>query len=458
MTINPRHFLILFIFTALHGTAIAQAAPGLEAEIASYLQADVDTGRFLGTLLVARGDEILFERGYGMADVELGVPNTPQTRHKVGSLTKQFTAALILKQQEEGRLSVEDTLATYLPDFPRGEVITVHQLLNHTAGVFNYTSGSGLPQLARQELTLDELIATFADRPLVFGPGTNFNYSNSGYILLTKIIEITSGMSYGDYMKTLLEPLNVASLEPYSLRELTPDRASGFALAQGRLENALFIEPSIPAGAGNMIATANDLYRWNRALMTGALLSEASRDAMFSGGVAVDPMNPSLSYTYGWFVEERFGRAVIVHGGGIFGFSAMNSFYPEDDLIVIVLANIEVAPSGQIAQDLAAIILGEAYELPALRTAIELGSEVLERYVSVYELMPDVTITVSLDKVRLYVQLTGQPQLELVPESEAEFFLQEVDAQVHFGVDETGNATGLVLYQGGQAIPTSRLE
>jgi CubicO group peptidase (beta-lactamase class C family) len=457
VTINPRHILSLLLATLL-GVAFAQAEPGLEEEMDSYLQAHVATGRFMGTVLVARGDEVLFERAYGMADLELGAPNTPRTRYKVGSLTKQFTAALILKVQEEGRLSVEDTLATYLPDFPRGEEITVHQLLNHTAGVFNYTNSPDLPQLARQELTLDELIATFADRPLDFEPGTNFNYSNSGYILLTKIIEVASGMSYGDYLRTLLEPLDVASLEPYSLREITPERASGYALAEGGLENALFIDPSIPAGAGNMIATAHDLYRWNRALMTGELLSEASREAMFSGGVAVDPMNPSLSYTYGWFAEERFGRPAIGHGGGIFGFSAMNSFYPEDDLIVIVLGNIEVAPSDRIAQDLAAIVLGEAYELPALRTAIELGPEVLERYVGVYELMPDVTLTISLDEGRLYGQLTGQPRFELVPESEAEFFLQEVDAQVHFEVDEAGNATGLVLYQGGQAIPASRLE
>jgi CubicO group peptidase (beta-lactamase class C family) len=318
---------LLLLSTFLCNT-FAQTEPAtLSAEMDNYLKAQSEVNGFMGSVLVAKGDEILFEGGYGMASLELNVANTPQSVFRIGSITKAFTAALILKLQEEGKLNVSDALSKYLPDYPRATDITLQHLLNHTSGVYDYTNGD-LPTLARQQLNLDELIDTFKDEPLTFEPGTKWSYSNSGYVLLTKVIELASGMSYGEYLEqALLEPLGLNSTGVEDARAITPNRATGYEQTPDGLLNAQFIDPSIPSGAGALVSTTHDLYLWDRALMKGKFLSEDSRQAMFAKTVSTEQPGMTTYYGDGWMMGERFGKEVIDHGGGIFRFSAINHLH-----------------------------------------------------------------------------------------------------------------------------------
>ena len=184
----------------------------LTDEIEIYLQKLLKNNLFMGSVLVARGEEVLLSKGYGMANLEHGIPNTSHTLFRIASVTKQFTATAILKLQEENLLDVNNSLATYLPDYPQGKHITIHQLLNHTAGIPSFTNFENFKSKKRMAIELDELIAWFSDLPLDFTPGDRFSYSNSGYVVLTKIIEIVSNLAYADYLHSnIFEPLRMTN-------------------------------------------------------------------------------------------------------------------------------------------------------------------------------------------------------------------------------------------------------
>lgn len=203
-------------------------------EMTAYLEAYSETGFFIGSVLIAYAGEVLLRQGYGMANLEHSVANSSQTKFRLGSVTKQFTAAAILQLQEQGLLKVNNPISTYLPNYPEGNQITVHQLLTHTAGIPNYTSFPDYVHQQRTAMTLDETIAWFSDKPLEFTPDDRYSYSNSGYTLLTKLIEVVSGQSYADYLQHhIFEPLGMIDSEYDKAEPILPHRASGYALTRG---------------------------------------------------------------------------------------------------------------------------------------------------------------------------------------------------------------------------------
>ncbi len=433
--------------------------------MATYLQAYLETGYFMGTVLVACAGEVLLSQGYGMANLEHSVPNIPQTKFRLGSITKQFTATAILQLQEQGLLNVHDSISTYLPDYPNGNKITIHHLLNHTGGIPSYTSFPDFIENKRIKKSLDELIAWFSHRPLEFTPGDRFEYSNSGYVVLTKIIETTSGKSYADYLQHhLFEPVGMTD-SGYDLHEqVLSDRASGYIYSGEEYQNAEFIDMSLPSGAGALYSTVEDLYKWDSALYTNAVLSESSKKLMFAPTVLVDPPTDTADpptqtthYGYGWLLDTHYERDRLFHGGGIDGFTTSISRYLDEQITIIVLSNILPAPSDHIASDLAAILFGKPYEMPKKRQAIELDPAVYEAYVGKYQLSPEVMMTVTTENQRIFTQITGQEPVEIFPESSTEFFLKVVDAQIKFVVNETGRVSHLILYQNGREILATRV-
>ncbi|MEM7554185.1 MAG: serine hydrolase domain-containing protein, partial [Cyanobacteria bacterium P01_A01_bin.84] len=208
-------------------------------EIDTYLQAYLETSRFMGSVLVANWNEVIFSQGYGMANLEHHIPNTPQTKFRLGSITKQFTATAIMQLQEAGLLDVNKSITTYLPDYPNGNKINLHHLLNHTSGIPSYTGFSDYLEKMRLKVTTDELIALFRDKPLEFEPGERLEYSNSGYVVLTKIIETISGQSYPEYLQShIFEPLGMND-SGYDQHELVlPNRASGYVFSGEEYLNA----------------------------------------------------------------------------------------------------------------------------------------------------------------------------------------------------------------------------
>ncbi len=428
----------------------------IESEMHAYLQAHVETGRFMGSVLVARDDEVIHSAGYGMADLAFDVPNVPQTKFRLGSLTKQFTAAAILQLQDEGQLDVNEPLSTYLPDYPGGDQITVENLLSHTSGIPNYTNFSDYEQTMHLPTTLDELIARFAEMPLEFEPGSQFSYSNSNYVLLSAIIEELSGQSYAEYVEQeLFAPLVLENTAYERTAAVIENMAEGYMMGEEELLHARYIDLTVPSGAGALYSTTLDLYEWWQLLRDGTVLSEEAR-AQFFRPVIESPTGGG--YAYGWQTNTLFARPVIGHSGGINGFQSYMQFFPEEGAVVVVLTNVEGAPAGSIANDLSAILFGEEYEMPVMRTEIDVDPAILERYVGRYELEPGAEAIVTLEDGQLFVQIPGQPPVAIYSESETEFFLRIVDAQVRFLVDEDGEVTGFELAQGGMTLEVPRIE
>lgn len=425
--------------------AAGAAAQDLTPKFDEYLSALVKQGRFTGSALVARAGKVIFSKGYGLANAELDVPNAPQTIFRLGSITKQFTAAAILLLQERGKLSVQDPICKYVDNCPGawGEV-TIHHLLSHTGGVPNFTSFPDYQPKMMMPVTTQDMIARFKDKPLDFKPGEKWSYSNSGYFLLGYLIEKAAGESYESFVqKNIFEPLKLTSTGYDHFGTILKKRATGYSLSKGKMVNSVYLDMTQPYSAGSLYSTVEDLFLWKEALYSGKLLSAKSLEAM---------MTPVKNdYAYGLGVQTKSGRKMISHGGGINGFSTFIARFADEKVTVVVLRNADYGSPGPgpISQALAAIVFGEKYEIPGAAVAVKVDPKIYDAYVGRYELTPSFILTISREGDRLLAQATGQPQFELFAESETKFFLKVIDAKVTFVKDDTGKITHLILHQGG---------
>jgi CubicO group peptidase (beta-lactamase class C family) len=353
--------------------------------------------------------------------------------------------------QERGKLSVNDPVCKHLSDCPQAwQPITIKNLLTHTAGIPNYTEFPDFVKTAAAETTAAELTGRFRDKPLQFALGEKFAYSNSGYYLLGTIIERASGKPYADFLQeNIFAPLGMKQTGYDDPVRIIRNRAAGYARTKDGLVNAAPISMSTAYAAGALYSTVEDLLLWDQALYTEKLVSRKSLDEAFT------PFKSN--YGYGWSIGKRFDRQVIAHGGGIFGFSTHIARYPADRVTVIVLSNVEGAPSGEIANSLAAIVFGAPYEIPAERKEIQVAAKTLEKYVGQYQLTPQLVLNVTLEEGKLLAQISTQPKLELFAESETVFFFKTVNAQVTFVLNPQGEVTGIVFRQGGSDIPAKKI-
>ena len=433
-------------------TAVAlPSSSEITRKVDDYMAAAIRVNRFSGAVLLARDGQPIESRGYGMANIELSVPNSPETVFRLGSVTKQFTGMAIVLLQERGKLSVNDPICKYLSDCPQAwQPITIKNLLTHTAGIPNYTEFPDFTKTAAVETTAAELTNRFRDKPLQFALGEKYAYSNSGYFLLGTIIERASGKPYADFLQeNIFAPLGMKQTGYDNPVRIIKNRASGYARTSDGFINAAPISMSTAYAAGALYSTVGDLLLWDQALYTEKLVSRKSLDEAFT------PFKSN--YGYGWSIGKRFDRQVIAHGGGIFGFSSYIARYPADRVTVIVLSNVEGAPSGEIANSLAAIVFGAPYELPRERKEIQVAVKTLEKYVGKYQLTPQLVLSVTLESGKLMAQVSTQPKLELFAESETVFFFKTVNAQVTFVVSAQGEVTGLVFRQGGSEIPAQKI-
>ncbi len=306
----------------------------------AYLAAEAATNAFRGSILIGIDGKIAFEKGYGLADEEWGVRNTPATKFRIASMTKQFTAACILLLQERGRLSVHDPISKYLSDLPSAwQPITIHQLLTHTSGLPNYTSSPKIKELNRTGAVPKDMVALVMDEPLEFKPGSKFTYTNTGYILLGMIIEKVSGESYDAFLATnIFGPLRMVNSGYDKASDILNNRASGYQMKDGHLVNADFIDMSIPFSAGGIYSTVEDMYRWNEALANGKLLSAESLRQMFDE--YPETAAYASHYGYGVVITQRFGRTLYYHGGGVNGFASVIQRYSKEHTCIVVLSNV----------------------------------------------------------------------------------------------------------------------
>ncbi|HJQ25050.1 MAG TPA: serine hydrolase [Blastocatellia bacterium] len=434
------------------------AAQQVVTKVDEYMNAAVQVKHFSGSVLVARDGQPVVSKGYGMANYELNVANTPQTAFRLGSITKQFTAMAIMMLQERGKLSVSDPICKHLENCPAAwQPITIRHLLTHTSGIPNYTSFPGFfEKNATQPYTAASLVDLFRDKPLDFQPGEKFNYSNSGYHLLGLIIEKVSGAGYATFLRdNIFAPLGLKSTGYDDTRALVANRASGYQWAGKAFVNAPYLNMTIPYSAGALYSTTEDLLTWDKALYTEKLVSRKSLDEMFT---PFREAAPGTGYAYGWSIGKKFERQVIEHSGGINGFSTDIVRFPAERVTVIVLSNNQGFEASKAANDLAAIVFGAPYRVPAERQAIAVAPATLEKYVGQYQIAPSFIITITSEDGRLMAQPTGQAKVELFAESETEFFLKVVDAQVTFVKDAQGQVVRLILHQGGRDTPAPKIK
>jgi CubicO group peptidase (beta-lactamase class C family) len=326
--------------------------------------------RFTGSVLIARNGRILVSRGYGMANLEDQIANSPQTKFRIASITKQFTAMGILMLQERGKLNVQDEFCRYIVKCPEAwQHITIHQLLTHSSGIPDYHRE--IPELRQPApfIPKDQVIEIISRKPLHFIPGEHFRYSNSGYYLLGHIIEKVSGESYGSFLRAnIFSPLGMKDTGLDDLTLVLRHRAIGYVRRWDRFLNALFKQtPPAYADAG-LYSTVEDLLRWDQALYTERLISEKSLAAMLSPLIRMSITAPwgtfNGNYGYGWIITDQFNHRAQVHGGIADGFTTFIMRFPEDKATIVFLGNLDFAPMDAMARSLTAITFGEKYQMP----------------------------------------------------------------------------------------------
>lgn len=331
----------------------AQIASIPASEIDTYLNTLVRLGSFSGSVLIARNGAVLLSKGYGFADREQKILNTPQTKFRLGSITKQFTAMAIIILEAQDKLDVQNPICNYLSECPEAwGAITIHHLLTHTSGIPNFTDFPEYKSTMATPSPPEQTINRFKDKPLDFRPGERWSYSNSGYILLGHIIERVSSQSYEEFLQEhIFTPLDMMNTG-YDHNQ--DDLATGY---KSIFNKADFVDMSIPYAAGSLYSTVEDLYRWDQALYTKQLLQQDYVDQVFAAHVAI-PNLDGMAYGYGWMVGLEDGRQIITHGGGIEGFVTSIARYPQDKTVIIILSNQEYTSMGIIQPELAKKVFG----------------------------------------------------------------------------------------------------
>ncbi|WP_452227786.1 serine hydrolase [Lacinutrix sp. MEBiC02404] len=341
-----------------------------EAQITKLINTYTAYKSFNGSVLIAEKGKIIYKKGFGFANMEWDIPNTSATKHRLGSISKQFTGMLILQLAEAGKIDLQAPITKYLPDYPKatGDIITTHHLLTHTSGIPNYTSFPDFfKNKSRDPYTPTAFVKEFSEMDLDFTPGEQFSYSNSGYFLLGVLIEKISGKSYEQMLQEkIFTPLQMKGSGFDHHATILKHRATGYEKQGGDFVNASYLDMSIPYAAGSLYATAEDLYLWDQALYTNQLLSKASMDLFFGEHIKAG----NGHYGYGWFIgSESIGNTeesveAISHGGGINGFNTLITRVPSDKSLIVLLNNTGGAPLSEMARAIRGILYDKTYDFP----------------------------------------------------------------------------------------------
>ena len=404
-------------------------------------------------VLIARGDQVLLRTARGRAQIELGEPLSADHVFRIASITKIFAAATVLKLVEAGKISLDDSLSKYLPDFPHASAITIRQLLNHTAGISDVAKKPD-PGFGLSDHDTAAIIARIGQSPLDFTPGTRWAYSNSGFVLLGAVIEKVTGEPwYETLRKLLLEPLGLKHTGYGDHSALIPGRASGYTTDNPghMVTNVRSFGATEPRGAGDLVSTVDDLRRWIRALAGGRVIDRALFQQMITPAPSLPGTPTGWRYGLGMILSHVRGAATIGHTGQTGGFASCVTYIPAAGITVVVLANDDNFDARGAGRRLAAIALGEPYRDPV---AIPLTEEQARALAGRYRLDSTTIETLSVRDGKLYaqrgnhnvlpLQMTADNELHLVPD-ELSYWVP-----VH---DAAGRVTRLDYYEGGDGPP-----
>ncbi|HEV2801863.1 MAG TPA: serine hydrolase [Pyrinomonadaceae bacterium] len=381
---RPRIMWLFVVLAALalQPAAFAQGGADKAARIDEYLTRAHKNGQFNGAALVAENGKVIYKKGLGWANMEWNIPNETDTKFRLGSITKQFTAALMLQLVEQGKVKLDGKLSEYLPEYRKdvGDKVTVHHLLTHTSGIPSYTSQPKfLDEVSRDPYTVVDFVKKYTSGDLEFEPGTKFRYNNSGYFLLGAIIEKIHGKPYEQVIKEqIFEPLGMKNSGYDHHNTILPKRASGYQKTATGYTNAPYLDMSIPYAAGSLYSTVEDLYLWDQALYADKIVSAKNKELMFK---------PFLDgYAYGWGVRKvTFDKTKetvnsVSHSGGINGFNTLLVRYPEQKHLIVLLDNTSQGGSlNGISRDLTNILYNQPFEMPKQSIAEVLMKTITER-------------------------------------------------------------------------------
>ncbi len=382
------HFIVrpalVAVLTLLFLSSLG-AAEDKAGKIDGLMKLYSDYGQFNGTVLVAENGKVVYKKAFGLAEMEWNIPNKPDTKFRLGSITKQFTSMLVLQLVEEGKLSLEGKLSEYLPYYREdtGKRVTIHHLLTHTSGIPSYTN---LPnfrsEVSRNPYPVEEFVKKFCSGDLEFEPGAKFSYNNSGYFLLGAVIEKITGKIYENVLEEkILKPLGMKSSGYDHYATIMPGRAAGYEQSLDGYSNAPYLDMSLPYAAGSLYSTVEDLYIWDQALYTDRLLSAKMKALLFKPHI----QNPGGAYGYGWAVgkkklpQSKREVAVVAHGGGINGFSTLIERYVDDQHLIVLLNNTGSTNLGEMSTAIGRILYGEPYDPPKKSIARKLYEAVREK-------------------------------------------------------------------------------
>lgn len=401
-------------------------------------------------VLVMRDDEIILRKGYGLANVELGVPIAPEMVFRLGSVAKQFTAMAILMLSEEGKVALDDDIIQYLPYYPtHGATITLENLLTHTSGVKDFELLPARLTVAHDDLTVEQMIDLFKDEPPDFAPGEAWSYSNSGYVLLGAIIEKVSGMRYADFIQErIFTPLGMTHSYYDDPTQLIPGRAAGYTQTADGFQNAEYMSMSHAYAAGALASSVDDLARWDAALYSDQLVSQATLRRAFTSYVFPNGARKgdAAGYGYGWVVEHYAGDTIYEHTGGINGFNAAVLRLPAAHLYVAILSNREEYSNtvGNLVFNIATLLIGKPYHDPA---TVSVPTATLDTYEGVYQWETKSEIVVRRADDHLVVEPAEGPSLEVTPMSSTTFFLKGSYLRLRFVKTRAGEVTELRVQQ-----------
>lgn len=428
-------------------------AQDISAKLDELMSTYASQYKFNGSVLVTKGGKPLLDKGYGMRDAAGKIANDPGTIYQIGSITKQFTAAMILKLQEQKKLSVDDKLSKYFPGYPKGDSITIRHLLTHTSGIYSYTEdGAFMTNEITKPISRKQMMSMFENKPLKFSPGTQWDYSNSAYVLLGYIIEdVTKTPYYEAARKMIFQPLKMTHTGFDFTHLNSKEKAIGYMRINDQVQiPAPIVDSSVSFSAGAIYSTTGDLYKWYQSLKDYTVITRSSEE------MAVTPVRNR--YGFGLSIDSVSDKRRLGHGGGIHGFTTNISMVPADDICIVLLNNASNSFLNTITESIYAILYGKPYELPKERKAIVLDEQTLKQYEGGYELNPGFVLTVTLKSGKLMVQPTGQPEFELFAEKADFFFLKVVDAQLQFKRNDANVVDSVVLFQGGREMPGKRVK
>ena len=417
---------------------------------------------------VIRGNDTLAYGAHGLANVEAWRAPTAATIYEIGSITKQFTSAAIMKLVEQGRVKLDDDLSKYVPQFPlQGKKVTIRQLLNHTSGIHSYTSSAAWQKTWNDELSPDAIIRFVAADTFDFAPGTAYRYNNTGYVLLGMVIEKASGQTYAKYLDAqFFKPLGLRQTSYCPSRTTDPAFALGYSKGQGSASNttvrAQFLHLSHPFSAGALCSTVGDLAKWQRALDAGKVVSPASYALMTTADTLVSGRR--INYGFGLVPGVFNGHQTVSHSGGINGFATAATYVPDDSLSIVVFTNYDGESPGRLLQNLLRVAYGEApigRAAAPTQAAASLSTTDRDAIIGNYTLQipggQTLPIKFFLDGTRMMAQAQGQPANEVRYLGNYQFGVAFDPALRFTFTMEAGKATKVTLLQGGATIEGPRV-